>query len=224
MANITMRLKDVIDAADGNIGLDNYPIFDSKYRATLNQKIINRYTNREIAHESIDMFQLAMRRAMNENMPYFNKLYESELVKFDPLVTVEMVTDGESESTAANESTGTSASESKGDAYSRSVNSEFPQQQLSGSKDYATNANDTTSENTAEVDAEESSTSNQNVEAKNTSRTKGYQGVPSDLIMAYRASLLNIDVQVIDSLADCFMMVMSTPSDFFDNRNYFFNS
>lgn len=107
MALFTMRLKDVMRHTD-NIGLNTYPIFDEDYREGLNQKIIDRYFNREIGMETIDMFQLAMRRKMNEIMPLYNKLYLSEQIKFDPLHTV----DYETVTTGTAAESGTSASTS----------------------------------------------------------------------------------------------------------------
>lgn len=67
------------------LGLDSYPIFDESYRSTLNDKIIRHYYFREIGFETSAQFAWFLRNTMNERMPYFNKLYESELVQFDPL-------------------------------------------------------------------------------------------------------------------------------------------
>src|SRR5690625_4901770 len=104
MASFTMPLKRVIELTGGTVQLENgiskltggdvglqyYSIFDDDYRDILNVKIIDHYWNREIAHETIDMFQLATRRKMNEIMPYYNQLYESTKIEFDPLSTVKL--------------------------------------------------------------------------------------------------------------------------------------
>lgn len=68
-----------------HIGLDKYPIFDEQYRSELNDKIINHFLFREIGFETAEQFAFFMARTMNEEMPYFNKLYESESIVFDPI-------------------------------------------------------------------------------------------------------------------------------------------
>ena len=71
--------------AYGYLGLDTYPIFSESYRKQLNDKIITHFYFREIGFETAAQFAWFLRRTMNENMPYFNKLYLSENVITDPL-------------------------------------------------------------------------------------------------------------------------------------------
>jgi len=51
------------------------------------------------------------------------------------------------------------------------------------------------------------------------SRVFGYQGIPANLLMAYRASLLNIDLMVIGDIEDCFMQVWDN-GDEYSNADY----
>src|SRR4051794_4007521 len=61
MGTFTMPLKTAIELAPkGDIGLNDYPIFDEAYRPTLNKKITDRYLNREIGMETISLFRHAM--------------------------------------------------------------------------------------------------------------------------------------------------------------------
>lgn len=69
------------------LALDQYPIFSEEYRPYLNQKIIDHFFFREIGQETPDRFNFFLRRKMNEIMPYYNKLYESTLIEFNPLAT-----------------------------------------------------------------------------------------------------------------------------------------
>lgn len=69
------------------LALDSYPIWAEEYREYLNSKIIDHFYFREIGQETPDRFNFFLRRKMNEIMPYYNKLYESELIEFDPLAT-----------------------------------------------------------------------------------------------------------------------------------------
>jgi len=216
MATFTLTLKRVIEINQGNIGLGSYPVWNDDYRAALNQKIIDHYWNREIGQETISMFTFAMRRKMNEIMPYFNKLYESEQIKYDALKTIDIETITEGASTASNTTNTnssdkqTSVNETENDGKSRSVNSITPQTMLKPNQDYATGATDSNSdakaksESNAEsnnfTNANENSNSNENANSK----TSGFTGVASDLIMRYRESLLNIDMMVIAQLEELF--------------------
>lgn len=67
--------------------LYDYPIFSENYRETLNKKILQHFHFREIGFETADRFNYKLGVRMNEIMPYYNKLYETELIDFDPLIT-----------------------------------------------------------------------------------------------------------------------------------------
>lgn len=73
-----------------SLGLDDYPIFDEAHRGVLNNKIIRHYFMREIGLETLELFRYFMRMKMWEIMPYYNQLYKSELIEFDPLSTHDM--------------------------------------------------------------------------------------------------------------------------------------
>lgn len=83
----------VIETARPKIFDFNYPIFDTNYKQTLETKILMHYYTREISEETYGLWKLRLRTKMNEIMPYYNKLYESELIKFNPLWTVDINTD-----------------------------------------------------------------------------------------------------------------------------------
>lgn len=71
------------------IGLADYPIFNENYREELNNKIIRHYYFREIGLETAELFRWYMRREMFEIMPYYNQLYESEMIakQMEPLLS-----------------------------------------------------------------------------------------------------------------------------------------
>ena len=83
------RVNEVVSATSGEI-IGEYPIFDESYRNVLNDKIIKHYYTREIGEETVGLWRFRLNTKMNEIMPYFNKLYESELLKFNPFYDVEL--------------------------------------------------------------------------------------------------------------------------------------
>lgn len=229
-ASFTIRLVDVLqlekDSGNGHkIGLAQYPIFDEDYREGLNRKIIDHFYMQEIGTETISLFTFFLRRRMNEIMPYWNQVYLSTQIEFDPLATYDLTTirdeTGKEISTRGTtgntSSNGTSTSGAKSSA--GSVTSTTPQTVLSGSKDYATGANrsDSVSDTTAEQNAATTSNASDNAEANTTgnttSRTKGFQGSAANLLRAYRETLLNTDMLVIDQLEDLFMGIWNTQDE-----------
>ena len=86
-------VKEVISKSRDKIFNFEYPIFDNNYRSVLETKIIKHYYTREISAETFGLWQLWLDTRMNEIMPYFNKLYESELLSFNPFYDVDLTTD-----------------------------------------------------------------------------------------------------------------------------------
>ena len=78
-------VEDIIRDSVNKVFDFDYPIFDENYRNVLNTKIIRHFFTREIGFETVGLWKLKLNTKMNEIMPYYNKLYESEALHFDPL-------------------------------------------------------------------------------------------------------------------------------------------
>lgn len=68
----------------------NFPIFDESYRSVLETKILRHYYTREIGLETVGLWKLKLSTKLNEIMPYYNKLYKSELIEFNPLYDIDL--------------------------------------------------------------------------------------------------------------------------------------
>ena len=79
------KINDILTSATMSKVMPDYPIFDETYRDILNAKIIKHYYVREICCETVGLWRLYLDSKMNEIMPFYNKMYESELLKYDPL-------------------------------------------------------------------------------------------------------------------------------------------
>lgn len=75
----------IITAAAPLIFSFDYPIFDNAYKLPLEKKIIRHYYTREISEETYGLWKLRLENKMNEIMPYYNQLYSSQLLQFNPL-------------------------------------------------------------------------------------------------------------------------------------------
>lgn len=84
----------------------DYPIFDETYRPVLETKILKHYYTREIGLETVGLWKHFLDMKMNEIMPYYNKLYQSELIEFDPFNDVDYTREGTNSGTENSQETG----------------------------------------------------------------------------------------------------------------------
>lgn len=91
MAVYTMQLRTILDNVDNGfpdlLNMTGYPIYDESHRAELNKKICDHYMYREIGFETVSMFYDRLLARMNEIMPYYNELYSTLAMEYDPLYT-----------------------------------------------------------------------------------------------------------------------------------------
>lgn len=102
----------------------NYPIFDPNYRTALETKILQHYYTREIAHETVGLWKLKLKTKMNEIMPYYNQLYKSELLEFNPFYDTDVSRNKEGEATKTASNTENTTHNSSRNANSKTTNSE----------------------------------------------------------------------------------------------------
>ena len=67
----------------------DFPIFDETYRTPLEVKILRHYYTREICEETVGLWKLRLQDKLNMIMPYYNQLYASELLRFNPLYDID---------------------------------------------------------------------------------------------------------------------------------------
>ena len=79
------NIDDVIANSWDKIFTSKAPFFDENYRSVLCQKILKHYYLREICCETVGIWKLWLNERLETIMPYYNQLYESVLIKFDPL-------------------------------------------------------------------------------------------------------------------------------------------
>lgn len=87
----------IITEAAPSVFSFSFPIFDEAYRLPLEKKILRHYYTREICAETVGLWKLWLCDRLNMVMPYFNKLYESELLTFNPFYDVDVTRTHEGE-------------------------------------------------------------------------------------------------------------------------------
>lgn len=87
------KVADIIANSRSKVFDFDYPIFDESYRSVLETKILKHFYLREICAETVGVWKHFLNMRMNEIMPYYNKLYNSELIEFNPLYDVDLTKD-----------------------------------------------------------------------------------------------------------------------------------
>lgn len=82
----------VIESAIPSVFNFDFPIFDDDYKNVICAKILRHYYTREIGFETVGLWKLKLETKLTEIMPYFNQLYKSELLKFNPLYDTDLHT------------------------------------------------------------------------------------------------------------------------------------
>lgn len=137
-----LSIKDRIEIGRPKLFDFEYPIFDEQYRKTFETHFIRNFYMREIGFETEALFKFQLENWLNLHMPYFNKLFESELLKFDPLINSEMTNestrntdkDGNINTESNNDSTSVTSQNVNGtkadDSFSRHLESDTPDNRL----------------------------------------------------------------------------------------------
>lgn len=194
MSKYTTELRYLIQSGF-DLGLNDYPIFEESYRSKLNEKILNHYYMREIGFETAGLFKRYLNIKMNEIMPYYNQLYLSAQIEFDPLETYSTNEQYE------RETTGDNTSQDEGE--NKSLQNDTPMGSLQDpfSENYATTSQKTNATNTTKLNSSENEKYSRKLSGKNDSKSN------SQLLMEYRQSFLNIDMLIIEELDVLFMQL-----------------
>lgn len=98
------QVDTVLDRCWNQIFNTNTTFFDENYRSVLCKKILKRYYTREIGCETVGLWKLWMNERLESVMPYYNQLYKSELIEFNPMYDVDLATRHEKENAEARHS------------------------------------------------------------------------------------------------------------------------
>lgn len=218
-------VDEVLNSSWDKIFTSKVSFFDEEYRGVLCKKILKHYYLREIGCETVGIWLLWMNTKLEEIMPYYNKLYESELIKFNPMYDVDWNRKGNktgnesgsgSRSTSGNNS-GTNTQSGTSSNTRKDLYSDTPQGALTGveSETYLTNARKVSDSGETGVNGstsgsyEDSESSSNKVDTTENyvESVSGKQGAGSysKMLNEFRETFLNIDMQVIEEFAEMFM-------------------
>lgn len=101
------NVDEVIAGAWDKIFTSKTVFFDEAYRSVLCQKILKHYYLREICCETVGIWKLWMNERLESIMPYYNQLYESAKITFEPLEDVNVTRRHDRNVTGTEDSTST---------------------------------------------------------------------------------------------------------------------
>ena len=221
------NVDDIISKSWDKIFTKKAVFFDEEYRSILCQKILKHYYLREICCETVGIWKLWMNTRLEEVMPYYNQLYESAKIKFDPMHNTKLTTTHDKKQNR--DSTGDSSFNSSQNTLQNRNNtnnnikkdlySETPQGALTGieTETYLTDARKITDnaseneENTSKVTTDNTNNYNDNENSSEnynetiTGKSSGESF--SEMLIKFRETFMNIDMMVIDEFSDLFFNI-----------------
>lgn len=206
MSKYTVELRYLLETQYPFKWLTAYPIFDEKFRDTLNAYIKNHFMFREIGFETPAMFDHYIGMTLSEIMPYYNELFKTTLLEINPLVNFTF------EETMAKNETGNTNSSGSGTGSSKYKDVESrPADGLVSMDDIENNiyANRASLGMTSN-EAGGTSESLNKVATEYVKKMTGLSGVSqSELLMQYRKTIISSVSKLLhdDELNQCFMGV-----------------
>ena len=171
------NVDDIISKSWDKIFTSKAVFFDEKYRSVLCQKILKHYYLREIGSETVGIWKLWLNTRLEEIMPLYNQLYKSALIEFNPLYDVDLKRTHNRKIDSSKQDTGTSQSVSSGE--------------INASGTSRGSSNNGTANSLEDY-------------VENVSGKQGSESY-SSMLLKFRETFLNIDMQVIEEFSDLFM-------------------
>lgn len=235
MSRVTVELGALLSRTDFKLFDFEYQLDDPNFKAQLEQRIIDYYYDYEIGAETPDMFKRKFKARFLRAIPYYNELYNTTLLEYNPLINSKMSealdqlaqssqTDNTASTSSSDTTTTDNATQNQTGTTSTVGNqkaSDYPQQPIATSG-FLAGEEDSTSTTDSENDTTSSASGTSNTDATNdstttssgqtdTSYTKTIEGLTGmtyqDLIRKERENLLRIPNMLIEELKPCFIMI-----------------
>lgn len=226
------NVNTIIDRAAPIFFNFSFPLYQEAHRHELECKILLHYYFREIGFETVGQFKLRLCSTLRDIMPYYNQLYESAALEYNPLNDISITkqvyntsTDGlqhghTASRTTSESTTNNTDTEQKTNATHTRAYSNTPQGTISGVEnntyltDYAKDIDNAgkinvhgTVSNSGTDTTINSGTDTRTINGNSTETTTGKTASKTyqELIKQYRENIINVDKMIIDELSDLFI-------------------
>lgn len=189
------NIAEAIESGRSRIFTFDYDLFDTNYKSVIETKFIRHFYTREIGFETLGLWKLKLEDKWTMKLPYYNKLWESAKLKFEPFNDVDYMVTHEGEGTSdktddytkefdgTNRRTGTQSNHSEGES-TRNEHllhkySDTPQGALNGviDTDWLTNASEDINEITNQFEQDDTTTYNVTDKIDNTQTDTGTSNI-----------------------------------------------
>lgn len=215
MAIVTIELRNLLrtsnfDLWDFDLGIDD-PEFEEKLKET----IVSYFYFNEIGSETPDRFKHRFQSKLKLILPYYNNLYNTTLLDYDPLINYKMdeiiKEDGSEGSTGSSDSTSNNNLTGSETNQNDLTETEYPQHsQITSDIPSGKTQNKGTGSNTQKTDGSFNETTKQN-KTLNKKYNKTVEGLTGQsyatLIKEYRQNIINIEKMVLNELKSLFILI-----------------
>ena len=205
-------VNSIIEKAIPKVFNFDFPIYDENYRNVLCVKILKHYYTREICAETVGLWKLWLDARLNEIMPYYNELYKSALIEFNPMYDIELSTTHKrtNDGTSEGENHSTQNLSNTGSSKNKDKFSDTPQGGLDNvdNDTYLTSARivdnifENKNENISDDTSKNTVKNTEDYIQKIVGKTGGASY--STRLKEFRSTFINIDRMIIDELSDLF--------------------
>lgn len=211
MAKYTIELRSIAESNNLKVFDFDYSFYDNDLKPVFEDKFIQHYYIDEIGFETIGRFKQRLRAKLNEIMPRYTQLYQTELASKDInfLLNKDLKETFIREVDNTNNMTGDSL-----DKISGNDNTDYKESNL-GNGNATLSFNSLTSINESNNDFSNNKSSNSNVVNKGNEReettliSQGNIGITSsaELLQKWRDVIINIDQMILKECRDLFMTI-----------------
>lgn len=201
MSKYTTTIKNLIDN-NFNFGLQDYPIFNESYREKLNNNILNHYYENEIGQETAGLFKFFLNQRMNEIMPYYNTLYQTQETTLTDLFNNVNLTESSNRENINNTNSSSSSNSNNKNLFQDTPQGKLDFTELEN-QNWATNY----TMNKGIINDNSSSSGNNKEDFTKTIKGNNGNKYKIEILENVKNNLMNIDLMIINDLNDLFMQI-----------------
>lgn len=211
MANYTLELRQISESKNMKVFDFEYDFYDPDLKAKFEEKFVNHYFFNEIGFETIQRFKHFLKMKLNEIMPYYKQLYQTEVEAKDInfLLNKDLKETFIREVNNQNNTTGDSLSKVNGTDNTGFKESNIANGNATLNNDSLTSIsqNDNNFNNTNSTNNNITNSGNEREET--TLLSQGNIGITSsaELLQKWRDVIINIDQLIINECRDLFMSI-----------------
>ena len=211
MANYTLELRQISESKNMKVFDFEYDFYDPDLKAKFEEKFVNHYFFNEIGFETIQRFKHFLKMKLNEIMPYYKQLYQTEVEAKDInfLLNKDLKETFIREVNNQNNTTGDSLSKVNGTDNTGFKESNIANGNATLNNDSLTSIsqNDNNFNNNNSTNNNITNSGNQKEET--TLLSQGNIGITSsaELLQKWRDVIINIDQLIINECRDLFMSI-----------------